>query len=160
MSKIKKSSFAVLIYVLLFLSLSGIAKGMGTTPETPLIRIEGPEALLSPVIMGSGSVFMKIMNDGKGDDNLTGVEVNIAGALTELHDVKDGKMVRIEKIHIPAKTTVELKPKSLHIMMFKMPEDMKEGNEFTVYMKFEKSGIREVKVKLARRADTHSNHHH
>lgn len=160
MSRIKNFSFTVLILALLFFSLSVPAKGMGTPPKVPLIHIEGQEAILSSVIVGSGSVFMKIINDGAGDDNLTGVEVNIVGVLTELHDVQNGKMVKAEKIHIPARTTVELKPGSLHLMMFRMPEDLQKGNEFAVHLKFEKSGERVIKVKLAGGVDSHSTHHH
>ncbi|RJQ23232.1 MAG: copper chaperone PCu(A)C [Nitrospiraceae bacterium] len=160
MGKIRFYFITLLVPALLFLYLNGTATGMGTSPAVPLIRIEAQEAILSSVIIGSGSVFLKIVNEGEGDDNLTGAEVNIGGTLTELHNVKNGKMVRAEKIHVPAKTTVELKPGGLHIMMFRIPEDMKEGNEFILYLKFERSGKKEVKVRLGKGIDDHLMHHH
>ena len=48
-------------------------------------------------------------------------------AAVELHDVKDGKMAAIDKISIPPDGVVELKPKSLHIMIFKMPRGQRQA---------------------------------
>jgi len=148
--------FVMLIFVIL---LSSTARGMGSPQKFPRIEIQAPEAKLSPVILGSASVFMSISNAGESEDTLTEARVDIPGAVAEIHDMKDGKMVKAEKIRIPSKNIVELKPGGLHIMIFKMPEDIKEGYEFKMHLVFEKSGERQINVKL-KGVDTHLHMHH
>jgi hypothetical protein len=111
------------------------------------------------MIIGSASVFMNISNSGDIEDVLTGARVDIPDTVAEIHDTKDGKMVKVEKVSIPSKDIVELKPGGLHIMMFHMPEDIKEGFEFKMHLLFERSGEREIKVKLTG-VDSHMHMHH
>lgn len=149
------------IAVVLFTGLlSGIAMGMGATPRSPQISIEGQEANLSPAMLGIGSVFMKIVNSGNGSDNLVLAKVSVPNAVVELHDVKDGKMAKIEKIFIPSGSAVELKPGGLHIMIFKLPKDIQEGQEFTLHLVFEKSGEKTVPIKFTGPSGAHMHHNH
>ena len=136
--------------VLTLTILSGIAMGMGSTPKYPQIKIDGQEARLSPMMLGVCSIFLKIENSGNGSDTLLNANVGIPGSVTEIHDVKDGRMVKAEKIHIPSGKTVELKPRGLHIMVFKMPKDITEKYEFTLHLMFEKSGEKQVHVKFVK----------
>jgi len=150
----------VFIVILSIMLSTGIAMGMGSTPRVPQIKIEGQEARLSPMMIGVGSIFMKIENSGNGDDTLLNAKVTIPGTITELHDVKEGKMTKKNKIRIPAKDIVELKPRSLHIMVFKMPGSIKEGNEITLQLTFEKSGEKQVRVKFIKGSDAGMQHNH
>ena len=120
--------------------------GIGCSSGTPIITIEDQEAKLSPVIVGSGSVFMKIVNSGSGSDSLVKAKIDIPGAVLELHDLQDGKMTTVDRIPIPSKTTVLLRPASYHIMIFRMPKEIKEGSGFIATLSFEKQG--EIKVPL------------
>jgi copper(I)-binding protein len=104
------------------------------------------------MLIGVGSVFMKIVNSGGGDDAIISASMNIPGTFTELHDVKEGKMARIENMRVPSKSTVVLKPASLHIMIFKMPKDVKEGFGFTLLLTFEKSGDKAVPLTITNHA--------
>ncbi|MDP2277379.1 MAG: copper chaperone PCu(A)C [Nitrospirota bacterium] len=143
----KQSAIAVMVILVVAIS-AGIAMGMGASTKMPDIRIEDAKAYLSPMMSNTASVFMKITNTGKGGDNLVGASVDMPSAAVELHDVKDGKMTAIEKISIPPDEVVELKPKSLHIMIFKMPKGTKAGHEFTLRLKFERSGEKALTIKL------------
>lgn len=144
----KQSAIVVMVILVVAIS-AGIAMGMGASTKMPDIRIEDANAYLSPMLSNTASVFMKITNTGKGSDNLVSASVDMPSAAVELHDVKDGKMAAIDKISIPPDGVVELKPKSLHIMIFKMPKGTKAGNEFTLKLKFERTGEKILKVKLA-----------
>ena len=62
-------------------------------------------------------------------------------------------MVKKEKISIPSGSVVELRPGGAHIMVFKMPPDMRESQEFTVRLAFEKSGEKRVPVSLVKARD-------
>lgn len=139
----------IAVMVILVVAISaGIAMGMGASTKMPDIRIEDAKAYLSPMMSNTASVFMKITNTGKGGDNLVSASVDMPSAAVELHDVKDGKMTAIEKISIPPDEVVELKPKSLHIMIFKMPKGTKAGHEFTLRLKFERSSEKALTIKL------------
>jgi copper(I)-binding protein len=100
------------------------------------------------MMIGVGSVFMKIVNSGGGDDAIISASTNIPDTITELHDVKEGKMARIESVRIPSKSIVVLRHAGLHIMIFKMPKEVKEDFEFTLVLTFEKSGENIVPLKL------------
>jgi copper(I)-binding protein len=136
------------LVILLLSLLAGASSGMGLSPRSPQIVIEGQEARLSPVMRGVGSVFMKIRNSGNGDDSLLYVTMNVSGTIAELHDMKDGRMVKREKIPLPSGSVVELRPGGLHIMVYKLPKDIREDQEFTLRLVFEKSGERLVPVKF------------
>jgi len=129
-----------------------MAAGLGACSRVPHIEVEKPEARLSsvPLLGGVCSVFLRIENSGNGDDKLVSARVDIPGTITEVHDVKDGKMTKREEIPIPARSTVELRPGSLHIMVFKLPKDMRIGNEFTLRLVFERSGEKRVTVSINR----------
>jgi copper(I)-binding protein len=154
-----KAITGIVSAVISFALLSGIATAMGTPPAPPNIEIQSQEAKLSPMIIGSASVFMIITNTGGSEDSLIGAKLDIPNAVAEIHDTKDGKMVKVEKVQIPSNTTVELKPGSFHIMLFHLPEDIKEGYEFKIHLFFEKSGEKQINVKLTG-VDPHSHMHH
>ena len=75
--------------------------------------------------------YMSITNHSKTDDKLVSVSSPISGAV-EIHNhiEEDGvmKMRQVDGIAIKAGETVELKPGSFHLMMFKanLPEDQKD----------------------------------
>lgn len=127
----------------------------GCKTGDPVIAIESPQAALSPMMLGTGSVFMKILNTGTADDILLNAHAEISSSITELHDVQDGKMVKVENIRIPSASAIELRPGSLHIMIFKMPKDVKEGYEFSLVLNFKKSGARTLRLKLTSYASKH-----
>lgn len=124
----------------------------------PVIQVESPEANLSPALIGVASVFMKINNTGSADDVLISARTEIPGTITELHDIQDGKMVKVEGISIPSNSMVVLRPARLHIMIFKMPKDMTEGAHFNVLLNFKKSGEKSVPVQLTKFAPGTRNH--
>jgi hypothetical protein len=101
----------IVLSLFFFIGITGIT---GCKEGTPSVRIEAPKAMLSPMLIGVGSVFMKIVNSGGGDDAIISASTNIPGTFRELHDVKEGKMARIENMRVPSKSTVVLKPASLH----------------------------------------------
>jgi copper(I)-binding protein len=125
-------------------------------PKTPEIRIENARAELSPAMLGVASVFMDIVNGGRKADVLTGVSVNVADAVTELHDVKDGRMAPVRSIPVPAGGIVHLRPRGLHIMLFQLPRNLKNGSELKLILAFELSGMKEVAVKIGRESGSHA----
>jgi len=132
-----------------------LVAGSGCTSQHPQITIEGQYANLSPIFIGAGSVFFKIKNTG-GRDALVGATVAIPNAVIELHDVKEGRMVRVDKIVVPSRETADLRPGSHHIMIFNMPRTVQEGSELTLTLRFERSGEKRVPVRFEKEQDARS----
>ncbi len=130
--------------------LAAVAAGMACAPRLPHLTVEAAEVELSPVMLGVGSVFMKIVNTGSGGDELVSARLSIPGTITEFHEMKDGRMARVKRIVIPPGTTVEMKPGGSHIMVFMLPKDVREGSEVTLALEFEKTGKKEISAKLTR----------
>lgn len=139
-----KKRFTLLVTLLMLLGFV-IA---GCQKSTPVIAIESPQAALSPMLVGVASIFMKINNSGGADDVLISAGTDIPGTITELHDIIDGKMVKVESIDVPAESQVVLRPAKHHIMVFKLPKEMRQGAVFNLYLKFKKAGEKTVPVEL------------
>jgi len=123
--------------------------GVGAAPGSADIKIEGAEAHFSSMKPDMGTIFMTIRNEGKTEDTLLGAAVDMQGVIAELHDVKNNSMMKVDKIIIPAKNDVILKRGAMHIMLFNLPVTAKEGQEFTLLLKFEKAGEQRVKAKFS-----------
>jgi len=132
-----------------------LVSGDACTSQPPQITIEGQYANLSPMFIGAGSVFLKIRNTG-GRDALVGARIAVPNAVIELHDEKDGRMVRVDKIVIPSRETMDLRPGSHHIMIFNMPRTVREGSELTLTLRFERSGEKQVLVRFEKEQDARS----
>jgi len=143
-----------LVSVLLAVSaIASFLAGAGCSSGEPKIGIETPSAELSPVFLGVCSVYLTVRNEG-GRDSLVAASLNIPNALIELHDVKDRRMVKVERIRIPSGSTVELRPGGMHLMIYNMPRNMQEGAEIVLSLRFERSGVRQVPVRLTKPAGT------
>lgn len=108
------------------------------------ITISHPWSRQSPMGADVSAGFMKITNTGTTDDKLISATAEIA-PMVQLHDMKmDGdvmKMFEVEGgIPIPAGATVELKPKSLHIMFMQVPKQPHVDTMFKGTLTFEKAG--------------------
>lgn len=131
------------------LLLAAVAAGAGCRSGPPRIEIAGQQAMISPAILGVCSIFLSIANRGDRDDALVGASVEIPGTITQVHDVREGKMVRAERVVVPAGGAVELRPGGLHIMVFELPRDVAAGSEMKLHLRFETSGevVTSVKVR-------------
>jgi hypothetical protein len=111
----------------------------------------------------TSAVFVTFANRSQGDINIVAAETPAAGKV-ELHDViKEGdvmKMRQINHITLKAKATTELKPGSLHIMLFDLTQPLKEGDEIEVTVTFDNSLKQSFKapVKKAMAMMKHSAH--
>ncbi len=138
-----RTRFASLLAASALASLSAGCSG------APLIRIDAPEARLSPMLGSVCSIFMTIANGGDGDDALVDARADVPGAVTQIHAVRDGRMVESKKLVVPAGGVLELKPGGLHIMVFNLPKDSGAGFEFTLHLRFQRSGEKQASVKIS-----------
>jgi len=109
---------------------------IGLAPS-PLFLLLYPQAKLSQVNIGSCSGFMKTMNAGSCGNSLVKARIHIPEAVLKLHAFRDGRMKKIDRIPMPYKTTVLLRPAGYHVMICSMPKEVKEGSEVIATMSFE-----------------------
>ncbi|NPA42027.1 MAG: copper chaperone PCu(A)C [Aquificae bacterium] len=121
--------------LLIFIVSVGFAK--------PHILVEDPWVREVPPVSTMSAGFMKIINTGKEDDYLIGVESPVS-EVAEIHTtiMEDGmmKMRKIEQVKIPAGQTVEFKPMGKHIMLINLKKPLKAGDKVKITLIFKKSG--------------------
>lgn len=106
--------------------------------------ISHPWSRQSPMGADVSAGFMKITNTGTEDDTLVSATAEIA-PVVQLHDMKmDGDMMKMFEVEggipVPAGKTVELKPKSLHIMFLKVAKQPAVDTAFKGTLTFAKAG--------------------
>ena len=94
--------------------------------------------------------FMKIINHGSTPDRLLAVSVEFAKT-GQIHDMKmDGDVMTMRELtdglEIPAGATVELKPKSMHMMFIGVNQELLPDTMMNGELIFEKAG--KVKVEF------------
>ncbi|GLT19082.1 hypothetical protein GCM10007938_28640 [Vibrio zhanjiangensis] len=103
------------------------------------IMLSHTYARATPPNAATSAVFSEIINHSDKDRVIVSATTEAAGKV-ELHDViKEGdvmKMRQVDQITIPAKSTVELKPGSLHIMLFNLKKPFTEGENIDVTLTF------------------------
>jgi periplasmic copper chaperone A len=115
--------------------------------ETKLgdLVISHPWSRTSPMKANVSAGFMKISNNGTTDDRLVKATSDIA-PVVQLHDMKMFEVAG--GIVIPAGQTVELKPKSLHVMFMQVAKQPEMGTSFKATLTFEKAGTVEVEFEV------------
>ena len=107
-----------------------------------------PWARQSPMGADVAAGFMTITNNGKEEDRLVKATATISPTV-QIHEMKmEGDVMKMAEIPggivIPPGATVELKPKSLHIMFMGLNAPVKEGETITGTLTFEKAGTVDI----------------
>jgi len=125
---------------------AAIALMVGACSPTSVrsLNITGPWARTSPAVAGAGAAYLTIQNTGNVADALLGGS-SPAARVVEVHETKDmGSgtmgMQRVERLEIPAGSTVELKPGSYHLMLIDLARELKAGETIEITLDFEKLG--------------------
>lgn len=103
--------------------------------------------------INNSAIYLTIINDTDNSYNVINASSNIANKV-EFHqtftDEKGvSKMVKVDKIAIPAHTSVELKPGGAHIMLYDLKQDLNVGDKFKTVLFFENSSPKELEVEVS-----------
>jgi hypothetical protein len=133
-------------------SLVSITTGHAHETKIGNLTIEHAWSRQSPMGGSVAAGFMIITNAGSEDDRLVKATASISTNV-QIHDMKmEGdvmKMVELpEGVVIPAGATVELKPRSLHIMFMDVTTPAKEGDIITGTLVFERAGTAEIEYEV------------
>jgi copper(I)-binding protein len=123
-------------------------------PAEPDIVVEDIWARQSPKAATNGAAYMIIKNNGKEADALIGAKADISKVI-ELHEtVIDDKgvmhmnPVENQRLEIPAKGEVVLKPGGYHVMFMGLNQQLKPDDTIHLILVFEKSGEKAFDVKV------------
>ena len=142
------ASFALAVLVSSALGFSLTAAAAAHEIKVGSLVIKHPWSRQPPKGGKVAAGFLTIVNTGSEDDRLVSATAEISDNV-QLHDMtmKDGVMSMFEMkdgIPIPAGATVELKPKSLHIMFIGIKSAPEVGTLIKGTLVFEKAGSVEI----------------
>ena len=116
------------------------------------IAVDEPwaRATLPGATIGAG--YVTVTSEGRNDDRLVRVEVEVADRV-ELHETTiEGGVVRMrylpDGVVIPGGGTVELRPDGLHMMLIGLKQPLKAPGLFFGSMHFEKAGKVDVQFEI------------
>jgi copper(I)-binding protein len=98
------------------------------------------------------AVYMTIANRGHGDDRLIAVSTPIAKTASLHSSSSEGGVMRMrmlpDGIPVPAGATVKLESSGNHAMLTGLSKPLAKGSHFSLDLKFERSGDRQVDVRV------------
>ena len=121
------------------------------------VEIDGAYARASIPNVPNSAAFFVIKNNSDKDIAITSANSDIAEK-NELHThIKENKMMKmmkIEKLVVPAKSSLELKSGSDHIMLMGLKKELKVGDEINLELSFSDGDKKSIKVPVKDLAST------
>lgn len=134
------------------LSIASIAAVFGAD-----IEIDGAYARASIPNVPNSAAFFVIKNNSDKDIAITSANSDIAEK-NELHThIKENqmlKMMKIEKLVVPAKSSLELKSGGDHVMLIGLKKELKAGDEISLELSFSDGDKKSIKVPVKDLAST------
>ena len=134
------------------LSIASIAAVFGADVE-----IDGAYARTSIPNVPNSAAFFVIKNNSDKDIAITSANSDIAEK-NELHThIKENKMMKmmkIEKLVVPAKSSLELKSGGDHVMLMGLKKELKAGDEISLELSFSDGDKKSIKVPVKDLAST------
>lgn len=121
------------------------------------IEIERAYARASIPNVPNSAAFFVIKNNSDKDIAITSANSDIAEK-NELHThIKENKMMKmmkIEKLVVPAKSSLELKSGGDHVMLMWLKKELKAGDEINLELSFSDGDKKKIKVPVKDLAST------
>ncbi|MCI7014417.1 MAG: copper chaperone PCu(A)C [Campylobacter sp.] len=134
------------------LSIASIAAVFGAD-----IEIERAYARASIPNVPNSAAFFVIKNNSDKDIAITSANSDVAEK-NELHThIKENKMMKmmkIEKLVVPAKSSLELKSGGDHVMLMGLKKELKAGDEINLELSFSDGDKKNIKVPVKDLAST------
>lgn len=121
------------------------------------VEIEGAYARTSIPNVPNSAAFFVIKNNSDKDIAITSANSDVAEK-NELHThIKENKMMKmmkIEKLVVPAKSSLELKSGGDHVMLMGLKKELKAGDEISLELSFSDGDKKSIKVPVKDLAST------
>lgn len=116
------------------------------------LEIGHPWSRPTPPASPMGVGYMEITNTGDADITLTGAQTPRAEKVSIHQSIMHEGVMRMKPLDagllIPAGKTVELKPRSYHLMLEKLSEPLKEGERIPLTLDFDGADSIEVEIEV------------
>lgn len=141
----------ILIYISIFTLLFGsvvTSLAADQTEEANLnnkeLIIEAPWARMPIGSNNNSAAYMKIINPSTQPITILGASASKVANNVELHksyvdEQGVSRMAALDKLVIPASTTVDLSPNGIHIMLIDLKKTLEEGKEVEITLQIESS---------------------
>ena len=110
------------------------------------ISVENEWARVTP--SGTGSVYMKIKNNGNSEDKLLSASSDKAGMVMTHRSIREGDISKMIHVHdgitIPGNSSVSLKPGDYHLMLMNLDKNLSLGDKISIILNFEKNDSLEI----------------
>lgn len=121
------------------------------------VEIDEAYAMASIPNVPNSAAFFTVKNNSDKDIAITSANSDIAEK-NELHThIKENKMIKmmkIEKLVVPAKSSLELKSGGEHIMLMGLKKELKAGDEINLELSFSDGDKKNIKVAVKNLAST------
>lgn len=121
------------------------------------VEIDGAYARASIPNVPNSAAFFVIKNNSDKDIAITSANSDIAEK-NELHThIRENqmlKMIKIEKLVVPAKSSLELKSGGDHVMLMGLKKELKAGDEISLELSFSDGDKKSIKVPVKDLAST------
>ena len=121
------------------------------------VEIDGAYARASIPNVPNSAAFFVIKNNSDKNIAITSANSDIAEK-NELHThIKENqmmKMMKIEKLVVPAKSSLELKSGGDHVMLMGLKKELKVGDEISLELSFSDGDKKSIKVPVKDLAST------
>lgn len=123
-----------------------------TTQENSSVEVIDPWARPSNPGINNSAAYFEIRNNSDQEINLKTVSSDVANTV-ELHnsyvDEKGvSKMAKVDKLVIPAKGNITLKPGGIHIMLLDLKDKLEVGKKFDLFLNFDNGTYKKVTVEI------------
>lgn len=113
------------------------------------IVIEQPWSRATPVKVGGA--YMTLRNNGNAPDTLIRIASPVAER-AEIHETKiEGGMAMMRPVgglELKRRSSVQLKPGGLHVMLIGLRRPLKEGERIALALTFERAGTIEIEARV------------
>ncbi|MCC8417171.1 MAG: copper chaperone PCu(A)C [Rickettsia endosymbiont of Bryobia graminum] len=123
------------------------------TPQTSnSIEIIAPWARPTNPANNNSAVYFEIRNNSDKEVNLINVSSDIANKV-ELHnsyvDEKGvSKMAKVDKLVIPSKGNIALKPGGMHVMLLDLKDKLEVGKKFDLFLYFDDKTKQNITIEV------------
>jgi copper(I)-binding protein len=135
---------------------AGLALAGCTSGNKPELKVDGA-FMPQPVNDARASGFLTVHNSGGEADKLISVTSGLSDDIT-IHESKNQKMREVKAFDVPAGGELNLERGGNHIMFMKLKQQPKQGEQVTVELRFEKSGL--LRVELPVKEPTYNPQNH
>ena len=118
-----------------------IESGDSQAPYSEALEIEDARARTSRPPHSNSAAFLTLINSGNEDLVIVGVKTSrakVAELHTMLHEDGKMKMRRVERLVVPSKGELELKPGADHLMFFELDKAWRIGDQLELTLLFAK----------------------